>query len=220
MLRSWIVVAAASGLLLGLSGGGMSARNPNADQRSEIDAFNRKFTELHLKMDTPGIMAMWAEDGVDLMQGEAPIVGRKTIAAWVQNILSKNPGYKVTKEEMEFHDIQVCGDWHRNGRPSIRWRKNRKESPISTGTEKWRWYCIASPAASGRSNRKCGMRRRSLEGGVCLTPFLARALAPMTEGSDLFERGRAGAKQFVRLPREEVPVVLWQSVAVSLRVSV
>ena len=111
MLRSWIIVAAASGLLLGLGGGGMSARNPNADQRSEIDAFNKRFTELHLKMDTPGIMAMWAEDGVDLMQGEAPIVGRKTITAWVENVLSKSPGYKVTKEEMEFHDIQVCGDW-------------------------------------------------------------------------------------------------------------
>jgi hypothetical protein len=21
------------------------------------------------------------------------------------------PGYKVTKQEMEFHDIRVCGDW-------------------------------------------------------------------------------------------------------------
>jgi len=21
------------------------------------------------------------------------------------------PGYKVTKQEMEFHDIPVCGDW-------------------------------------------------------------------------------------------------------------
>ncbi len=46
-----------------------------------------------------------------MMQGEAPIVGRKTITAWIENVLSKMPGYKVTKEEMEFHDIQVCGDW-------------------------------------------------------------------------------------------------------------
>jgi len=98
-------------LLLGLCAGQMSARDSKEDARSEIDAFNKKFTELHLKMDTPGIMAMWAEDGVDLMQGEEPIVGRKTITAWIEDILSKMPGYKVTKEEMEFHDIQVCGDW-------------------------------------------------------------------------------------------------------------
>jgi ketosteroid isomerase-like protein len=110
MRRSWIA-AVAAGLLLGLGGARMNARNSNADARSEIDAFNKRFAELHLKMDTTGIMAMWAEDGVDLMQGEQPIVGRKTITAWVENILAKSPGYKVTKEEMEFHDIQVCGDW-------------------------------------------------------------------------------------------------------------
>lgn len=98
-------------LAMGLLGIRSNANNSNTDARSEIDAFNKKFAELHLKMDTPAIMAMWAEDGVDLMQGEAPIVGRRTITAWVENVLSKNPGYKVAKEEMEFHDIQVCGDW-------------------------------------------------------------------------------------------------------------
>ena len=105
------VALVAAVLFLGLGGARMSARNSTIDARSEIDAFNKKFVELHLKMDTPGIMAMWAEGGVDLMQDEAPIVGRKTITVWVENVLSKNPGYKVTKEEMEFHDIQVCGDW-------------------------------------------------------------------------------------------------------------
>jgi len=98
-------------LFLGLSGARMGAGNANADARNEIDAFNKKFIELHLKMDTPGMMAMWEEDGLDLMPGQAPIAGRKTITAWVENVLSKNPGYQVVKEEMEFHDIQVCGDW-------------------------------------------------------------------------------------------------------------
>ncbi|HKW61793.1 MAG TPA: nuclear transport factor 2 family protein [Candidatus Acidoferrum sp.] len=98
-------------LLFGLGGARIRARDSKADARSEIDAFNKKFVELHLKMDTPGTMAMWAEDGVNLMQGEAPIVGRKTITAWVENVLERIQGYKVTKEEMEFHDIQVCGDW-------------------------------------------------------------------------------------------------------------
>lgn len=111
MSRMVMVAAVGAILLVGLCGPRMSARKANTDGRGEIDAFNKKFAELHLKMDTPGIMAMWAEDGVDLMQGEAPIMGRKTITAWVENVLSKNPGYKVTKEEMEFHDIQVCGDW-------------------------------------------------------------------------------------------------------------
>ena len=107
--RRPLVVAAI--LFLAVCGTGLNARDSNQDARNEIEAFNQKFLDLHLKMDTPGIMAMWAEDGVDLMQGEDPIIGRKTIQVWVENALGKIPGYKVAKEEMEFHDIRVCGDW-------------------------------------------------------------------------------------------------------------
>ena len=103
--------AAVAGMFLSLSAIHMAANDSNGDRRTEIGAFNRKFLDLHVKMDTPGIMAMWAEEGVALMPGEAPIVGRKTITAWVENVLAKMPGYRVTKEEIEFHDIQVCGDW-------------------------------------------------------------------------------------------------------------
>jgi ketosteroid isomerase-like protein len=45
------------------------------------------------------------------MPGEAPLIGKKAIQAWVEDILTKMPGYKVTTEEMEFHDIQVSGNW-------------------------------------------------------------------------------------------------------------
>jgi uncharacterized protein (TIGR02246 family) len=89
----------------------MKARAAEDAGRKEIEAFNQKYLELHLKMDTPGILALWAEDGVDLMPGDAPMVGKKRIVAWVEDIVAKMPGYKVTKQEMEFHDIRVCGDW-------------------------------------------------------------------------------------------------------------
>jgi ketosteroid isomerase-like protein len=111
MSRFGRAMAVAAFLLVGLWAVRMSARDSNRDAQKEIETFNKKFVDLHLKMDTPGIMAMWAEDGVDLMQGEAPIFGRKTIQAWVENVLAKMPGYKVTKDEIEFHDIQICGDW-------------------------------------------------------------------------------------------------------------
>jgi len=110
-MRRFSEVALAGFLFMALFGIWMAAADSNTDRRSEIEGFNKKFLDLHLKMDTPGIMAMWAEDGADLMQGEAPIVGRKTITAWVESVMAKMPGYKVTKEEIEFHDIQVCGDW-------------------------------------------------------------------------------------------------------------
>ena len=89
----------------------MKARTAEDSGRREIEAFNKRYVELHLKMDTPGILALWAEDGVDLMPGDAPMIGRKKIVAWVEDIVGKMPGHKVTKQEMEFHDIEACGDW-------------------------------------------------------------------------------------------------------------
>ena len=106
---SWIrktgLVAAAGVMAAGAFGAGTE------NSKEEIDAFNRRYVEMHLKMDTAGIFATWAEDGVSLMPGEAPLIGKKAIVAWVENILSQMPGYKVVKEEMDFHDIQISGDW-------------------------------------------------------------------------------------------------------------
>jgi len=82
-----------------------------ASGNDDIARFNAHYRDLHLKMDTPGIFALWADDGVDLMPGEAPLIGKPAIEAWVENILAKMPGYRVTKQEMEFHDIAVSGDW-------------------------------------------------------------------------------------------------------------
>jgi ketosteroid isomerase-like protein len=94
-----------------MSSGQMKARTEEDARRKEMEGFNKRYVELHEKMDTPGILALWAEDGVDLMPGAAAMVGRKRIAAWVEDIVAKMPGYKVMKQEMEFHDIHVCGDW-------------------------------------------------------------------------------------------------------------
>jgi uncharacterized protein (TIGR02246 family) len=79
--------------------------------RDEIDVFNKRYVEMHLKMDTAAIYGTWAEDGVSLMPGEAPLIGKKAIVAWVDNILSQMQGYKVVNEEIEYHDIQISGDW-------------------------------------------------------------------------------------------------------------
>lgn len=89
----------------------VSARAGPASREDEIVAFNKKYREMHLNMDTQGIFGTWAEDGVDLMPGEAPIVGKKAIVEWVEAILANLKGYKVTQQDMEFHDIHVSGDW-------------------------------------------------------------------------------------------------------------
>ncbi len=64
-----------------LATGRMNARTAEDAKRKEIEAFNKRYVELHLKMDTAGILALWEEDGVDLMPGDAAMIGRKKISA-------------------------------------------------------------------------------------------------------------------------------------------
>src|SRR5580704_15158836 len=106
---NWIRGVCWALVVVGLTVGVLEARA--ASSREEIDAFNKRYVELHLKMDTAGIFGTWAEDGVSLMPGEAPLLGKKAIVKWVENILSQMPGYKVVKEEIDFHDLQISGDW-------------------------------------------------------------------------------------------------------------
>src|SRR5215813_7365216 len=101
-MRAWISVAGMLVMAAAIAADVHAGRSNGTD---EIVAFNKKYREMHLNMDTQGIFSSWAEDGVDLMPGEAPIIGKKAIVAWVEAILAKLPGHKVTTQDMEFHDI-------------------------------------------------------------------------------------------------------------------
>ena len=62
-------------------------------------------------MDNAATMALWAEDGVSLLPGMAPIEGKSTIAKWLDGVVSHLRGYRVTAQDNEFHDVEVSGDW-------------------------------------------------------------------------------------------------------------
>jgi uncharacterized protein (TIGR02246 family) len=83
----------------------------NASDTSMIDGFNRRFLECILNRDHAGMLAMWAEDGVDLMPGEQPLVGKTAIATWLKGVEKQGTESRVLKEKLEFHDVRVSGDW-------------------------------------------------------------------------------------------------------------
>jgi hypothetical protein len=43
-------------------------------------------------MDNAGVTALWAEDGVSLLPGTAPMIGKQTISKWLDEIVKKMPG--------------------------------------------------------------------------------------------------------------------------------
>jgi uncharacterized protein (TIGR02246 family) len=104
---AWRAVFVVAALALSVARGAGQA----GSGRAEIEAFNKKFIAAHLRMDTPAVLSMWAEDGVSLLPETAPLVGKQAIAKFVADVLAHMPGYRVTKEEIEIQNIQLSGDW-------------------------------------------------------------------------------------------------------------
>lgn len=101
-----VVCVVAVLLLMAVGGAGQAGSG-----RAEIEAFNKKFIDAHLRMDTPAVLSMWTEDGVSLLPEMAPLVGKPAIKKFVDDVVARMPGYKVTNEEIDFQNIQVSGDW-------------------------------------------------------------------------------------------------------------
>ncbi|HVT58620.1 MAG TPA: SgcJ/EcaC family oxidoreductase [Thermoanaerobaculia bacterium] len=88
-----------------------AAAVPPTPAARQIEAFNQKFMEAGIRMDNAAVMALYGEDSVSLLPGMAPMVGKKTIAAWLDGVVAQMPGYRATKNDLDCRDIQVCGDW-------------------------------------------------------------------------------------------------------------
>lgn len=79
--------------------------------RKEIEAWNQKYVAAHLRMDNAAILAMWQDDGVSLLQGMAPIVGKPAIGKFFDDAVAQIAGYHMKTMEIDFREIQVMGDW-------------------------------------------------------------------------------------------------------------
>lgn len=88
-----------------------SAAADDASSRKQIERFNQEFTAAILRMDNAAVMSLWAEDGTTLLPGMAPLSGRANISKWLDGVTEKLAGYRVTKQQDDFRDIQVSGDW-------------------------------------------------------------------------------------------------------------
>jgi ketosteroid isomerase-like protein len=102
----------------------------NVSDVSILEGFNRRFAECVRNSDHAGMLAMWASDGVDLMPGEAPLVGKVAIAAWLEGIEKEGAESRVLKEELEFHDVRVSGDWASEWADELQTVQPQGKSPV------------------------------------------------------------------------------------------
>ncbi len=88
-----------------------NAINEDDAGRKEIEDFNTKFIEAHLKMDNAAVLNLWADDGVSLLPETAPMIGKEAIGKFMEDVTAKMPGYHMEKIDVDFQGVEVNGDW-------------------------------------------------------------------------------------------------------------
>ena len=78
--------------------------------QASIDEFNRRFIEGCRKFDPEGTATLWADDGVDLLPGMDPMVGKATIEKWLKGLAEQAKGTKILQCDVEWRESHVSGD--------------------------------------------------------------------------------------------------------------
>ena len=85
--------------------------NATASQDTKaIEEFNRRFVDNCRTMNQKGGADLWADDGVDLLPGMEPMVGKVAISKWLLGLDNQLKGAKVTQCDVDWQSIQVSGD--------------------------------------------------------------------------------------------------------------
>jgi len=119
-LGAWRRVSGAARLVAALALGGAgsavgqassSAGPPaSAAARAAVDDLNAKFVRACREMDNAASASLWADDGVDLIQGLAPMVGKAAIAAWLDGLAPGLKGAKMVYCTIDWKQITIQGD--------------------------------------------------------------------------------------------------------------
>jgi ketosteroid isomerase-like protein len=93
---------------------GANATTPSAappvEARQQINEFNRRFVDACRRMDHKADVEFWADDGVDLLPGLEPMVGKATIARWLAGLEHQLRGAKMLDCTVDWREIRIEGD--------------------------------------------------------------------------------------------------------------
>lgn len=98
-------------LPLATFGGSPWKTTANTGARQAVDAFNQKEADACRTMDHAASEALWADDGVDLIQGLQPMIGTEAISKWLDSLTPQLKGARMEYCTIEWHDIKIEGDW-------------------------------------------------------------------------------------------------------------
>jgi uncharacterized protein (TIGR02246 family) len=90
-----------------------SDRPAGQEQRdlAAISALSQRDIAACMKNDVDALCSLWTEDGVLLMPGAQPLVGRKAICGMLQEQKAHSPGSITTDYTEDWEEVRILGDY-------------------------------------------------------------------------------------------------------------
>ena len=79
--------------------------------RAGVDAFNQALDDATRRMDTAAALALWEDDGVSLLPGTPPLVGKPAIRAFFDGVTAQYPGARMATFTLACTGLDVTGAW-------------------------------------------------------------------------------------------------------------
>lgn len=97
-------------VLLATCFSGASAQSRDNAGRAGILRFNQRLEDATRRMDNTATLALWAEDGVSLLPGTIPLIGKPAIAAFLHQVTASLAGAKMQSFSMHCSGIVMAKD--------------------------------------------------------------------------------------------------------------
>lgn len=81
---------------------------PSADP---LASFNLAFTDATLRMDNTAALALWEDDGIGLLPGTSPLIGKAQIGRMLASVSAAHPKAHMDSFSNKCFDARIAGDW-------------------------------------------------------------------------------------------------------------
>jgi len=88
-----------------------AAPDTQAQDMAAIEKFRKQDIAATLAQDQAALAELWTDDGVRIVPGERPDVGKAAIRATNARHRAENPGLRIVSYVPEMKDLKIAGDW-------------------------------------------------------------------------------------------------------------
>jgi len=111
MLKAALFVIVVLGMIA-FSGACQSKKSQNEQEAlAGIKELHRKDIAASKARDFKTLLSLWTEDGVLLMPGEKPTVGKEALKVYMDEQAKISQAYRIKKYEHKWEEVKVIGDW-------------------------------------------------------------------------------------------------------------